>query len=100
MKLALQLVEALSVFLVIFYLYCRSPAFRPLTRDWPRPRGKVRLYLVFSAIAILGNYLGVPVVEGQAIVNARAVGSTLAGLLGGPLLSWACSWAPPPASTG
>jgi two-component system LytT family sensor kinase len=86
MKLALQLIEALSVFLVIFSLYCRSPAFRPLTRDWPRPRGKVRLYLVFSGIAILGNYLGVPVVQGQAIVNARAVGSTLAGLLGGPIL--------------
>jgi two-component system LytT family sensor kinase len=86
MKLALQLVEALAVFLVIFYLYCRSPAFRPLMPDWPRPRGKIRLYLVFSGIAILGNYLGVPVVEGQAIVNARAVGSTLAGLLGGPIL--------------
>ncbi|MBS1111021.1 MAG: signal transduction histidine kinase, LytS, partial [Anaeromyxobacteraceae bacterium] len=69
-----------------FYLYCRSPAFQPLMPDWPRPRGKVRLYLVFSGIAILGNYLGVPVVEGQAIVNARAVGAVLAGLLGGPVL--------------
>lgn len=86
MKLAFQLVEALAVFVVIFYLYCRSPAFRPLKPDWPRARGRVRLYLVFSGIAILGNYLGVPVVEGQAIVNARAVGSTLAGLLGGPIL--------------
>jgi two-component system, LytTR family, sensor kinase len=85
-KLVIQLVEALSVFVVIFYLYCRSPAFRPLKPDWPRPRGKVRLYLVFTAITILGNYLGVPVVEGQAIVNARAVGATLAGLLGGPIL--------------
>ncbi|HEX9306696.1 MAG TPA: sensor histidine kinase [Anaeromyxobacter sp.] len=86
MKVALQLTEALAVFLVIFYLYCRSPAFRPLRPDWPRPRGKVRLFLVFTGIAILGNYLGVPVVEGQAIVNARAVGATLAGLLGGPIL--------------
>ncbi len=86
MKVALQLAEALAVFVVIFYLYCRSPAFRPLRPDWPRPRGKVRLYLVFTGIAILGNYLGVPVVDGQAIVNARAVGSTLAGLLGGPIL--------------
>jgi len=86
MRVALQLSEALSVFLVIFYLYCRSPAFRPLKPDWPRPRGKIRLYLVFTGIAILGNYLGVPVVGGQAIVNARAVGSTLAGLLGGPVL--------------
>lgn len=86
MKIAIQLVEVLAVFVVIFYLYCRSPAFQPLMPDWPRPRGKVRLYLVFSGIAILGNYLGVPVVDGQAIVNARAVGSVLAGLLGGPVL--------------
>jgi len=86
MKIAIQLVEVLAVFVVIFYLYCRSPAFQPLMPDWPRPRGKVRLYLVFSGIAILGNYLGVPVVGGQAIVNARAVGAVLAGLLGGPVL--------------
>jgi two-component system LytT family sensor kinase len=86
MKIAIQLVEVLAVFVVIFYLYCRSPAFRPLMPDWPQPRGKIRLYLVFSGIAILGNYLGVPVVEGQAIVNARAVGAVLAGLLGGPVL--------------
>src|SRR5512137_233332 len=86
MKIAIQLVEVLAVFVVIFYLYCRSPAFQPLMPDWPQARGKVRLYLVFSGIAILGNYLGVPVVEGQAIVNARAVGSVLAGLLGGPVL--------------
>jgi two-component system LytT family sensor kinase len=86
MKIAIQLVEVLAVFVVIFYLYCRSPAFRPLMPDWPQARGKVRLYLVFSGIAILGNYLGVPVVEGQAIVNARAVGAVLAGLLGGPVL--------------
>ncbi|MEI7705986.1 MAG: LytS/YhcK type 5TM receptor domain-containing protein, partial [Deltaproteobacteria bacterium] len=86
MRIAVQLVEVLAVFVVIFYLYCRSPAFQPLTPDWPHPRGKVRLYLVFSGIGILGNYLGVPVVEGQAIVNARAVGSVLAGLLGGPVL--------------
>lgn len=84
MRLAFQLVEALCVFVVIFYLYCRSPAFRPLRPG--KPRGRVRLYLVFSGIGILGNYLGVPVVHAEAIVNARAVGAVLAGLLGGPVL--------------
>ena len=74
MKIAAQLGEALCVFVVIFYLYCRSPAFQPL-RPESSPRGRLRLYLVFSSIAILGNYLGVPVVDGQAIVNARAVGA-------------------------
>ena len=86
MRHLLSFVEVLAVFLVVFYLYCRSPAFRPLRSDWPRPRGKVRLYLVFSLVGVLGNFLGIPVVGGEAIVNARAVGSTLAGLLGGPVL--------------
>jgi two-component system LytT family sensor kinase len=84
LRLAVQFIEVLAVFLVIFYLYCRSPAFRPLRPD--RPRGMLRLYLVFTGITILGNYLGLPVVEGQAIMNARAVGATLAGLLGGPVV--------------
>jgi two-component system LytT family sensor kinase len=82
-----ELGEAIAVFLVIFYLYCRSPAFRPLRPDLPS-RHKVRLYLVFTGITILGNYLGIPVVEGSAIVNARAVGATLAGLLGGPIIGF------------
>ncbi len=86
MRLVVQFIQALAVFLVIFYLYCRSPAFLPLRAEWPRPRGKVRLYLVFVGIAILGNYLGIPVLGGEAIANTRAVGTVLAGLLGGPVL--------------
>ena len=81
-----QLFQTLSAFLVLFYLYCESPAFRPLNTDWSRPKGKTRLYIFFAGIAILGNYLGTPVVKGGALLNARAVGSTLAGLLGGPIL--------------
>ena len=81
-----QLFQMLSAFLVLFYLYCESPAFQPLTTDWARPRGKLRLYLLFTCITILGNYLGTPVLRGGALLNARAVGSSLAGLLGGPIL--------------
>jgi two-component system LytT family sensor kinase len=81
-----QLFQTLSAFLVLFYLYCESPAFRPLSTDWSHPRGKTRLYIFFTGITILGNYLGTPVLKGGALLNARAVGSTLAGLLGGPIL--------------
>ena len=83
-----QLFQSLSAFLVLFYLYCESPAFRPLDAPWYSVRGKLRLYLVFTAITILGNYLGTPVLRGGALLNARAVGSTLAGLLGGPILGF------------
>ena len=86
MEYLVQLFQTLSAFLVLFYLYCESPAFQPLSTDWARPRGKIRLYLLFTCITILGNYLGTPVLRGGALLNARAVGSTLAGLLGGPIL--------------
>jgi two-component system LytT family sensor kinase len=86
MEYLVQLFQTLSAFLVLFYLYCESPAFQPLNTDWAHPRGKIRLFLVFTCITILGNYLGTPVVRGGALLNARAVGSTLAGLLGGPIL--------------
>jgi two-component system LytT family sensor kinase len=86
MEYLVQLFQTLSAFLVLFYLYCESPAFQPLSTDWARPRGKIRLFLVFTCITILGNYLGTPVVRGGALLNSRAVGSTLAGLLGGPIL--------------
>ena len=86
MAYLVQLFQTLSAFLVLFYLYCESPAFQPVTTDWARPQGKLRLYLIFSLITILGNYLGTPVLAGGALLNSRAVGSTLAGLLGGPIL--------------
>lgn len=81
-----QMFQTLSAFLVLFYLYCASPAFRPFDAGERRNRGRIRLYLVFTGMTILGNYLGTPVVRGGALINARAVGSTLAGLLGGPVL--------------
>jgi two-component system LytT family sensor kinase len=81
-----QLFQTLSAFLVLFYLYCESPAFQPLKADRERPLGKLRLFLFFTGITILGNYLGTPVMRGGALINSRAVGSVLAGLLGGPLL--------------
>ena len=86
MAYLVQLFQTLSAFLVLFYLYCESPAFQPVTTDWARPQGKLRLYLIFTLITILGNYLGTPVLAGGALLNSRAVGSTLAGLLGGPIL--------------
>lgn len=86
MRSLVMLFQTISAFLVLFYLYCESPAFQPLSSDWARPRGRVRLFLVFTGITILGNYLGTPVLKGGAIINARAVGSVLAGLLGGPVL--------------
>ncbi len=84
MRLLFALIQAMSVFLVVAYLYCKSPAFRPLTAESLRLRDKLYLYFFFSAISIMGTYLGLPVRD--AIANTRAIGPVLAGIIGGPLL--------------
>jgi two-component system, LytTR family, sensor kinase len=87
MKLIFALLQQMSVFLVIAYLFSKSPAFRPLTGESLRARHKVLLYFVFSGFSILGTYFGLPVQD--AIANTRAIGAVLAGLIGGPLLGTA-----------
>src|SRR5512142_1675860 len=87
MKLLFSLIQAMSVFLVVAYLYCKSPAFKPLASDSLRRRDKLYLYFFFSAISIMGTYLGMPVSD--AIANTRAIGPVLAGIIGGPLLGTA-----------
>ncbi len=87
MKLVFSLLQEMSVFLVIAYLFTKTPAFRPLTSETLQPRHKVILYCVFSAFSIMGTYFGMPVQD--AIANTRAIGAVLAGLVGGPLLGTA-----------
>jgi two-component system, LytTR family, sensor kinase len=84
MKLIFDLLQQMSVFLVIAYLFTKSPAFRPLTGETLRVKHKVLLYFIFSAFSILGTYFGLPIRD--AIANTRAIGAVLAGIVGGPLL--------------
>ncbi|MEN6319473.1 MAG: sensor histidine kinase [Syntrophaceae bacterium] len=87
MELLFRLIQAMSVFLVVAYLYCKSPWFKPLTTDSLRARDKLYLYFFFSAVSIMGTYLGIPIHD--AIANTRAIGPVLAGLIGGPVLGTA-----------
>lgn len=87
MELLIHLIKAVSVFLCIGYLFCKSPWFKPLTTASLRIRDKIYLYFFFSAISIMGTYFGWPVQD--AIANTRAVGAVLAGIIGGPILGTA-----------
>jgi two-component system LytT family sensor kinase len=87
MNLFLQLFQTMAVFLVVGYLYCKSPWFRPLTNQNLDGRDKVYLYFFFSALSIMGTYLGHPV--HGALANTRAIGPVLAGMIGGPVLGTA-----------
>jgi two-component system LytT family sensor kinase len=77
----------MSVFLIIAYIFTKSPAFRPLTSESLSGRHKLLLYVIFSSFSIMGTYFGLPVQD--AIANTRAIGPVLAGLIGGPALGLA-----------
>ena len=81
------LLQQMSVFLVIAYLFTKSPFFGSFRSHNLRPRQLLVLYLVFSAFSILGTYFGLHVKD--AIANTRAIGAVLAGIVGGPLLGGA-----------
>ncbi len=81
------LLQQMSVFLVIAYLFTKSPFFRSFQVDTLHPRQIVVLYFVFSIFSILGTYFGLQV--SGAIANTRAIGAVLAGIIGGPLLGGA-----------
>src|SRR5512133_1756480 len=87
MEILFRMIQAMSVFVVVAYIYSKSPLCKFLTLDPIRTRDRVYLYLVFSGLSILGTYLGTPVQD--AIANTRAIGPVLAGIIGGPLLGTA-----------
>lgn len=87
MKLLFSLIQVMSFFLFIAYVYCNSPGFRLRREERMRFPNWFILYVFFSAISIGGTYLGLPV-QG-AVANTRAMGPVLAGLVGGPALGLA-----------
>ena len=84
MEILFRLIQAMSVFVVVAYITCKSPLFKSLTRDSIRLRDRIYLYFAFSCLSIMGTYLGIPVHD--AIANTRAIGPVLAGIIGGPFL--------------
>ncbi|MBM9614778.1 sensor histidine kinase [Desulfobulbus rhabdoformis] len=81
------LLQQMSVFLVIAYLFTKTPAFRSFRVESLAERHMLSLYLIFSVFSILGTYFGLPIQD--AIANTRAIGAVLAGLVGGPKLGLA-----------
>ncbi|WP_394366838.1 LytS/YhcK type 5TM receptor domain-containing protein [Mesoterricola silvestris] len=87
MKLLFPLIQVVSFFLLVAYVYCKSPAYR-LRKAEPLGFGqKAALFIFFTLISVGGTYMGVKV--HGAIANARAIGPVLAGLIGGPFLGTA-----------
>jgi len=86
-QLFLSLVQAVSLVLVVAYLFCRTPAFRRMFAGQVGRSHWMMLWLFFSGLSLLGNFFGLPI--HGALANTRDIGPVLAGVIGGPALGLA-----------
>ena len=82
-----DLLQQMAIFLLIAYLFSKSPAFKPLVADALLVKHKILLFIFFSGFSILGTYIGLPV--HNAVFNTSAIGNVISGMIGGPILGLA-----------
>lgn len=83
-RIALNLVNSLSLMFVIAFLLSKTKAFKNLFfSENNLIRHKVFIAIIFGIFGIFSTYNGFPV-DG-AIANSRAIAVIVAGLLGGPI---------------
>lgn len=84
-KIALGLVNSLSLMFVITFILSKTPSFKNLVLNERNTfYNKVFLTIIFGLFGIFGTYYGFRI-DG-AIANSRAIGVVVAGLLGGPFV--------------
>lgn len=79
------LMERMVLIWFVAYLFSQTAVFWNMVRARTTKRDYVFFVLLFSAIAIAGTYIGIPLDDG-AIANIRPLGAIVAGLIGGPWL--------------
>ncbi len=84
MDVIFSLTQQMSVYLVVAYLFSKTPLLRSLFAISMRLPPKAVIYVVFSGFCILGTYFGLELLD--AIANTRAIGAVMGGLLGGPVV--------------
>lgn len=83
--LFLKLLEHMALIALAAYIYSQSYLFRNLMKEQSSFKDKVTMILFFSALAIIGTYIGVNV-EPYAFANTRPIGAITAGYIGGPVV--------------
>ena len=86
MDVIFSLLQQMCVYLVVAYLFSKTPLLKSLFAVSMRLPPKAVIYVVFAGFCVLGTYFGLELMD--AIVNTRAIGAVLGGLLGGPLVGF------------
>lgn len=79
------LMERMVLVWFIAYLFSQTAVFWNMVRARTTKKDYLYFILLFSAIAITGTQVGIPLDDG-AIANIRPLGAIVAGLIGGPWL--------------
>lgn len=83
--LLLPLMERMLIIWFAAYLFSQTSLFWNIVKSRSTVIDKFGFVLFFSAVSILGTYLGITLDDG-AIANIRPLGAIVAGLIGGPKL--------------
>lgn len=78
-----DLLQQLALFLLIAYLFSKSPAFLPLVGELLLIKHKLIFFLIFSGFTLLGSHVGPAAYD--SLQNAATIGIVSAGLLAGPV---------------
>ncbi|QNB46413.1 sensor histidine kinase [Thermanaerosceptrum fracticalcis] len=85
MKLLINIVQNMTTIALLAYILCRNNSFRNALVNQASKKEKLFLSVLFGMISVIGNYLGIPILEG-ALANSRIVGPVVGGLLAGPVV--------------
>ncbi|MEG0773968.1 LytS/YhcK type 5TM receptor domain-containing protein [Clostridium sp.] len=83
--LYIELLQRMSLVALSAYFFTRIKTFKNLIQGKISKKDKLIMIIFFSLLSIMGNYLGIDIVD-KALANIRPIGVIVAGYIGGPLV--------------
>ncbi len=83
--LYIELLQRMSLIALSAYLFTRTKTFKNLIQCNINKKDKLLMIVFFSFLSMIGNYLGIAVVD-NALANIRPIGVITAGYIGGPIV--------------
>lgn len=80
-----RLLQNMAVTALAAYLYNQLNLFKSFIKKEQTFRDKIIMVIFFSALSIIGTYMGISV-GGDALANTRPIGAITAGYIGGPIM--------------
>lgn len=81
----IRLLQNMAVIALAAYLYNQLNLFKSFIKKGQTFRDKIIMVIFFSALSIIGTYMGISV-GGDALANTRPIGAITAGYIGGPIM--------------